>query len=194
MLLRNWLLFNIFLFLTVPSFAQEEPNSAYLNKDYSGKQSAEWEKIQLELSTVKGKLEAQTTLVKNLIEAKNSLKGEALDLKLDELKTEYQKLRKYSEDYNRMNQEYLTKFPERGTKVRRTYKRLKTKSLQALENEMTVQGRVNRLHAKILTQYPKPKVTAKKPKATLKSRDATANESLKAPEKDDVTEQIQLKK
>ncbi len=194
MRLRNSLLISTFLLLTVPALAQEEPNAAFTNKDYSGKQSADWEKIQLELSTVKGKLESQTSLVKNLIEAKNSLKGEALDLKLDELKTEYQKLQKYTEEYNRMNQEYLTKFPERGTKVHRTYKRLKTKSLQAIENEMTVQGRVNRLHSKILTQYPKSKATTKKPAATLKSQDATVNESLKGTEKNDVTEQIQLKK
>lgn len=191
---RSYLLLCTSLFLMAPSFAQEEPNSAYLNKDYSGKQSGEWEKIQLELGTRKGKLEAQITLVKNLIESKNSLKGEALDLKLGELKSEYQKLRKYTEDYNRMNQEYLTKFPERGTKVHRTYKRVKMKSLQALENEMTVQGRVNRLHSKILTQYPKSKAAAKKPITILKSHDATASESGKTVEKDNVTEQIQLKK
>ena len=194
MLWRSCLLISTFLFLSLPAFAQEEPSAAFTNKDYSGKQSADWEKIQLELSTVKGKLESQTSLVKNLIEAKNSLKGEALDLKLDELKTEYQKLQKYTEEYNRMNQEYLTKFPERGTKVHRTYKRLKTKSLQAIENEMTVQGRVNRLHSKILSQYPKSKAAAKKPTTTLKSRDATVNESLKSSEKNEVTEQIQLKK
>lgn len=188
------LLIGIFLFVTVPSVAQEESNSATINQDYSGKQSGEWEKIQLELSTVKGKLESQAVIVKNLIEAKNSLKGEALDLKLEELKIEYQKLKKYTEDYNRMNQEYLTKFPERGTKVHRTYKRLKTKSLQALENEMTVQGRVNRLHSKILTQYPKSIVIAKKSKVSKKSDDATANENSKAIQKDEVTEQIQLKK
>lgn len=186
---RRCLLFSTFLFLTMSAFSQEEPNPAELNKDYSGKQSAEWEKIQLELSTVKGKLEAQTTLVKNLIEAKNSLKGEALDKKLDELKTEYAKLQKYTQEYNRMNQEYLTKFPERGTKVPRTYKRLKAKSLQALENEMTVQGRVNRLHSKILSQYPKTKVTVKKSNAAPASGD-----SLKPTEKNDVTDQIQLKK
>lgn len=191
---RSCLLIGTFLLLIVPALAQEEPSAALLNEDYSGKQSADWEKIQLELSTVKGKLESQTSVVKNLIEAKNSLKGVALDLKLDELKTEYHKLKKYTEDYNRMNQEYLTKFPERGTKVHRTYKRLKTKSLQAIENEMTVQGRVNRLHSKILTQYPRSKAVAKKPATLIKSHDATVNESLKSTEKNEVTEQIQLKK
>ena len=182
------------LFLGAPAFAQVEPNPTQLNEDYSGKQSAEWEKIQLDLGAVKGKLEAQTSLVMTLIEAKNSLKGEALDSKLDELKTEYQKLQKITESYNRMNQEYLTKFPERGIKDRRTYRRLKTKSLQAIENEMTIQGRVNRLHTKILSQYPKTKIPVKKTIVVVKSQDATKVDSQKAPEKNDVTEQIKLKK
>lgn len=192
--LLSRLLVSIFLLLAVSAQAQEEPNADLLNQNYSGKQSADWEKIQLELSTAKGKLEAQTSLVKNLIEAKNSLKGKVLDLKLVELKTEYQKLQKYTEEYNRINQEYLTKFPERGTKAHRTYRRMRTKSLQAIESELTVQGRVNRLHSKILMQYPKSKAAAKKPAATLISRDATATEGLKATEKNAVTEQIQLKK
>ena len=191
---RKCLFFLSSLFLGAPAFAQVEPNPTQLNEDYSGKQSAEWEKIQLDLGAVKGKLEAQTSLVMTLIEAKNSLKGEALDSKLDELKTEYQKLQKITESYNRMNQEYLTKFPERGIKDRRTYRRLKTKSLQAIENEMTIQGRVNRLHTKILSQYPKTKIPVKKTIVVVKSQDATKVDSQKAPEKNDVTEQIKLKK
>lgn len=189
---RNYLLFILSLLLAAVAFSQEEPNPNSLNEDYSGKQSTEWEKIQQDLVTVKGKLEAQTSMVLSLIEAKNSLKGKALDGKLDELKIEHQKLQKYTEEYNRKNHEYLTKFPERGIKDRRTYRRLKAKSLQAFENEMTIQGRVNRLHAKILSQYPKKKTEIKS--LVLKSQDATKVDSLRAPEKSDVTDQIQFKK
>lgn len=180
----------ILLFILVgagPVFPQDD-RAASNTKDFSGKQSSEWEKIQLDLGALKGKLEAQTSIVKNLIEAKNHLKGEALDMKLEELKREYQKLRRLTGEYNLKNQEYLTKFPERGTKETRIYNRIKPKSLQALENELTIQGRVNRLHLKIQSQYPNTQTVKSKVRLKSVSQDDTKATSQ------DVTDQILIKK
>lgn len=188
-------LIGVFLLLmTSAVFSQESADPQSKNNEYSGKQSSDWEKIQLDLGTVKGKLEAQTGVVKNLIEAKNQLKGEALDLILEELKNEYQKLQKTTDDYNKLNQEYLTKFPERGTKVSRVYKRIKTKTLQAFENELTIRGRVGRLHNKILSQYPNSNIAPKKSRVKSQIQDKTKIDNSKKPDADDVTDQIKLKK
>ena len=131
-------------------------------------------------------------LVGSLIAGKNQLSGEALALKMEELKKEYRKLETLTDEYNRLNLEYLTKFPERGTKEKRIYKRIKPKSLQALEEDLTVQGRVNRLQNKILNQYPNANATGKKKK--IKPEKKSEVENSKKPDLNDVTEQIIFKK
>ncbi len=196
MRLHNYLPLILMFALILPARAAEDANdsSKTLQGDFSGNQNLEWEKIQQDLSNVKGKLESQTSLVKSLIESKNQLKGEALDQKLDELKSEFQKLQILTDRYNKINQDYLTKFPERGSREARLYKRIKIKSLQALENEMTIQGRVNRLHSKILSQYPGSVPNAKKVQIRQKSKEVIGSEVSKDPSGTDVTEQIKLNK
>lgn len=179
--------------LVLAQHAEEPAAASNAEKDYSGKQSLEWEKAQAELGTIKGKLDAQTGIVKGLLEKKSELKGEALDQNLDELKKEYQKLLQYTDEFNKLNMEYQTKYPERGTKEARIYKRIKPKSLQAMENEMTIQGRVNRLHSKILNQYPKNIQPVKKKKLIKRSDDKTDSENTKKPDEVDVTDQIIFK-
>lgn len=184
------------IFLAAGFSLSKEGKEVLSNKttDFSGKQSAEWEKIQSDLATVKGKLESQSGVVKGLIIKKNLLKGEELDSILDELKKEYERIETLTEEYNRINLEYLTKFPERGTKGLRIYKRIKAKSLQAYENELTVQGRVNRLRSKLLSQYPKTNKEPKNKKVIIHKADEDKNENSKNPELIDVTEPILIKK
>ena len=105
-------------------------------------------------------------------------------------------LEKMVDEYNELNLEYLTKFPERGIKEKRIYTRVKSKSLQAFEVDQTLQGRVNKLQSKILTQYPKSteQLKNKKKKSNSKSLDAKKNSSEAEVKKDkDVTDQIILK-
>lgn len=126
-----------------------------LNQDYSGKQNQDWEKAQAKLGAAKGKMDAQMALLQSLIADKERLKGKERADKVEELKSEHIKLRKYIEEYNELNDEFLTKFPEKGIKQSRIYKRVKPKTLKAYEEDMTVHGRVNKLHSKIMKQYPK---------------------------------------
>lgn len=178
-----------YIFLTSAlAIAKEKPVQIIDDKEYSGKQSSDWEKAQADLGTIKGKLESQEVLVANLISGKKQLSGEALALKMEELKKEYIKLKMLTEEYNKLNLEYLTKFPERGIKEKRIYKRIKTKSLQALEEDLTVQGRVNRLQNKILNQYPNANLTDKKKK--INSEKKAEIENSKNSDVDEVTEQI----
>lgn len=170
--------------------AKEKTDPIIEDKEYSGKQNSDWEKTQADLGTVRGKLDSQETLVGSLIVGKSQLSGEALALKMEELKKEYRKLEKLTDEYNKLNLEYLTKFPERGTKEKRIYKRIKPKSLQALEEDLTVQGRVNRLQNKILNQYPNANAIGKKKNPEKKSE----VENSEKPDIDDVTGQIIFKK
>lgn len=192
---RNFIVF-FYLFCVAAAFvfAQEQDESKNENKVYSGKQNSDWEAAQSELGNIKGKLDAQESRVRDLIVEKGELKGEDLALRMDELKVEYRKLQAITESYNKLNQEYLTKFPERGIKDTRVYKRIKIKSLQSFEEDLTVQGSVNRLQDKILKQYPRANEDKKnkKIKSTTLQNDKT--EDLKKPDQVEVIDQIILKK
>ncbi|MEQ1723409.1 MAG: hypothetical protein ABL930_09555 [Pseudobdellovibrio sp.] len=185
------------LFSTITSFAQTSEEAIDNNdKEYSGKQNQDWEKIQTKLGTMKSKLETQENIIKALIAEKLNLNGEALAVKMEQLKSEHYKFEKMVDEYNELNLQYLTKFPERGIKEKRIYTRMKSKSLQAFEDDQTLQGRVNKLQSKILTQYPKSteQLKKKKKKPSDKSLDAKKNSIEPEVKKDkDVTDQIILK-
>jgi hypothetical protein len=91
-------------------------------------------------------------------------------------------------EYNKKNEEFLTRYPERGLKEKRVYKRMKIKSLESFEDDFTFRGRMNKLHKKVLSQYPK---SSGKDQNNNKSNTQADNagESQK-----NVTDQIQFKK
>ena len=154
---------------------------------YSGKQDQNWEVVQNELIALKAKLDAQHALVNTLIAEKSNLSGEALSAKVEDVKKQHLKYEQLVVEYNKKNEEFLTRYPERGLKVKRLYKRVKLKSIQAFEDEHSYRGKLNRLHKKVIAQYPNAIVSS-----SDKSKVGSTDESEAKPK--DVTDQIQLKK
>ena len=176
-------------------------------QEYSGKQTQEWSEVQNKLSTLKGKVDSQDAVVKNLIIEKSVLTGEQQAAKIEELKKEHKKWQALVADYNKLDEEYETKFPEKGIKESRVYKRISVKSIERIENDMTVEGRLLRLQKKVLNQYPKTaqRIEQKKEqkrkleeeKRVLRSHLAEKNKTISIPilnQSNDVTEPIILKK
>jgi hypothetical protein len=159
---------------------------------YSGKQDQSWELIQTRLAAMKTKLDSQTALVNNLVAEKASLTdSNDVAAKNDELKLQHQKLETLVVEYNKLNEEYLTKFPERGLKQKRIYQRVKLKSIDAFEDDFTLRGRLNKLHGKVLRQYPSAvSKEVKKNNGPAK----LPGEVNTTTDKKDVTETIELKK
>lgn len=171
----------------------EEAGAAVPAKDYSGKQTEEWEKIQTQLNSLKTKVDAQEAVVKTLVAEKSHMEPNAAAAKVEELKKEYTKLERLTDEYNQLNADYLTKFPERGIKEKRVYTRMKLKALDAYEEDLSVQGRVNKLQKKILTQYPKANQVDVQKKATNKKSNS-AQASSQDSSKKDVTDPITFEK
>ncbi len=176
-------------------------------QDYSGKQTQEWSEVQTKLSALKGKVDNQDAIVKNLIIEKSALTGEQQAAKIEELKKEHQRWQALVADYNKLDAEYETKFPEKGIKESRVYKRISVKSIERIENDMTLEGRLVRLQKKVLNQYPKTarqieqkkekKRKLEEEKRVSRSHLAEKNKTLNVPiltESGDVTESIILKK
>lgn len=180
----------LFLILALPfvAFAQHSSENAPEQQSYSGKQDQKWEAVQAEVMALKGKMEMQATVVQNLIAEKDSLTGDKLQQKLDQIKTEHKKYERLVVDYNSKNEEFMTRYPERGLKEKRIYKRAKVKSLDSFEDDVTVRGRMNKLHKKVLRQYPR----AFKDEKNKKESTVTSEPSNSA--SDDVTNAIKVKK
>lgn len=162
--------------------SKESETPSLNDQSFSGKQSLEWTEVQTRLAALKAKVDMQETLVKNLIiEKSNSATADKLKV-IEQLKIEHQKWIQYIADYNQLRNEYQIHFPEKGVKETRTYKRVDSKSIEGVEKELTLEGRLNQLHKKVLKQYPKYSSSAdaspaapnnKKPKSEKKSDGVT---------------------
>ena len=176
-------------FIYSPSiFAEDSEKAAGANESFSGKQDQSWEKVQNELAALKTKVDAQSALVNSLIEQKSNLRGEQLSAHLADIKKQHQKYGQLVLEYNKKNEEFLTRYPERGLKEKRTYKRVKIKTLESFEDDHTFRGRMNKLHKKVLSQYPKSSGADQNNNKSNKPAEESG-ESQKS-----VTDPIQLKK
>lgn len=187
--------------------------------DYSGKQSQEWSEVQTKLSALKSKVEAQEALVKSLIVetggghgapaasggghgGSSGAGGDAMGERIEQLKKEHQKLQTMIVEYNKMSAAYETRFPEKGLKESRIYRRTDPQAIQSDEMVSSYEEKVQRLQGKIMRQYPRTakSIQAKKQKkktVTLESghaKKALDKKTDSEPKTGDVTDQIILQK
>ncbi len=174
-----------------PALAQHESSGGGSpeNQNYSGKQDQQWEVVQNELGALKSKVDAQSTLVKGLVEQKSNAQGAELGALVENIKKQHQKYEDLVMDYNKKNDEFLTRYPERGLKEKRVYKRVKMKSLNGFEADVSMKARMRRLHDKVLKQYPGVVDTQRSGTANSHAHSTDIENSQK-----DVTQPIKYKK
>ncbi len=192
----------------VSTFAQEESekkmpakkDSAKANetKIYSGKQNEEWLTVQNQLTTLKGRVGNQKKLVENLIIQKEAVKGAQQAAVIDELKKAHLELIRLIGQYNEISTTFETKFPEKGGSLGRVYKRIDPANIDAMENKMTIEGRLQKLDRTIKNKYSKsPKKDEAENQTVKKSKknviNTEAGPQLK-PLDVQVTDQIILQK
>jgi leucyl aminopeptidase (aminopeptidase T) len=189
MFLRRLVLLVMILCTVLTTVAEEgKKKEGAVAETYSGKQDQSWEVVQSELAALKTKMDVQFVLVNNLVAEKSNLKGEELSAKMAEVKKQHQKYEQLVVEYNKKNDEFMTRYPERGLKEKRIYKRVKIKSLDSFEDDFTFRGRMNKLHKKVLSQYPKSSGQNQN-----NNKSNTNADSADEPQ-NNVTDQIQFKK
>lgn len=186
---------------------KENSPSAGTEDNYSGKQTQQWSEVQSKLSALKGKVDAQEAIVKSLILEKNAVghganaghaNEEALAARIEQLKKEHEKLQSLVAEYNKMNTNYETRFPEKGLKENRIYRRADPQAIQPDETVSNYEERVQRLQNRILRQYPKSSLRLKTSQSqSKKSKEPSVSKEKvhESPKKaGDVTDQIILQK
>ena len=197
-----------------------------VSPQYSGKQNQDWAEIQTKLATLKAKLDAQEAVVKSLMGSSShgsssshqapaggehgappaaghgGAGASAANVNSSEvLKAEHKKWQDLILEYNTVQHEYETRYPEKGVKELRVYKRIEPSEIEDTQKEMTLEGRVNQLHQKIVKQYRpeiEPVVKSKKSKKNDSIKSEGGDEKLSLPKKNktdpSVTDQIILQK
>lgn len=202
-------LFISILALTPMAFGSEPAPHGETAADtaYSGKQSQEWSDIQTKLAALKGKVEAQEALVKGLISEKSQGNGHGsqdadVTARVELLKKEDAKLQALIKEYNKMSSSYETRFPEKGLKESRIYRRVDPQALQADQAATNYEEKLQKLQNKIMRQYPKTAKKIQSEKAKKKpeknkaedKKHSSKKEEVRPASSNEVTDQIILQK
>lgn len=138
--IRNFLVFLSFI-MSVSVMAAESSSSS---------PPPEWTEIQNRLQTLKAKIVAKEKTVRSLIEAK----GQNKDHKsFETLKSEHAELLKLAEEYEQVRNVLRYRFPEKGMKEARRYRRIEVKSLGEMEQQVGLEGRLQSSLQKVRRQY-----------------------------------------
>ncbi|HRO67344.1 MAG TPA: hypothetical protein PL182_07260 [Pseudobdellovibrionaceae bacterium] len=110
----------------------------------------EWVEIQSRLQTLKAKLSAKEKTVRELIAAKHH--GQERE-SFEHLKKEHAELRQLAQEYERQRNVLKYRYPEKGLKDERKYRRVEVKSLSDMENQIGMESVLQKTQNKILRQY-----------------------------------------
>lgn len=157
----------VFLILIVFSFglnvaANEGAPAAAAGKGESkqpgdDKGLPEWVMIEAQIATLESKIGAKEESIKKIIEEKKKIADDSPKAKelVDTLISEHNEMKKYVSDYEKQRTLLKFRFPERGIKADRKYQRKEMKSLEAMEDEFSLEGKLNKNIRKMRKQFPK---------------------------------------
>jgi|GEM_PF-2073453 len=150
----------LLIFLSIPVFAAEE--KAEGQKEEKGgaegekKQGdPEWLELTNSIAMLEGRISQKRENLVHLIEEKRKLPENSPELKdvLAEMLKENRELQKSEEEWNKKIVILRFRYPERGLKGERHYEKLELKSLEQVERELGIEGRLNRNQDKLRRQY-----------------------------------------
>lgn len=117
----------------------------------------EWVMIEAQIATLESKIGAKEESIKKIIEEKKKIADDSPKAKelVDTLISEHNEMKKYVSDYEKQRTLLKFRFPERGIKADRKYQRKEMKSLEAMEDEFSLEGKLNKNIRKMRKQFPK---------------------------------------
>ena len=162
-MLRNFFLILLCLLPFEISQAQEgggEAPAAEGSKPAPAKKeevSAQQEVLELQakLQSLKTKIAAKKDILKKLVEEKQTSKDEKASFEVfNQMKTEYKDLQASIKDYDENLSLLNYRYPEKGLNKERKYERIEIKSLDEMESEFSLQGKIKKTMARVRQQFP----------------------------------------
>ncbi len=122
----------------------------------------EYAEVQAKVAALEAKIRASEEIIKKLVEEKHSEKDQKkISEIIKSLVAEHKTMQKNNEEYEQAKSYLRYRFPEKGLKGEREYERIEVKSLEEIENELTLESKLKKTLGKVRKQYvapdPKPK-------------------------------------
>ncbi len=142
------------------------------------KKNPEWMDLNTQLQTLKTKVEMSEGSIKKMIEEKNQTHDEKQSAEIiKNLIKEHRDLTKTVEEYEQRRNQLKYRFPEAGLNDEREYERMEVRSLQEMENEFTIEGRLKKTFNRVKQQYPKSYEAVQKKKTKASSGEGSSDKS-----------------
>lgn len=134
------------------------------------KKNPEWMDLNTQLQTLKSKIGMSEDLIQKLIDQKNSSTDQKQSAEvISNLVKEHRSMSKTIEEYEQKRNQLKYRFPEAGLNDEREYERIEVKSLQDMENEFTISGRLQKAYSKVKRQYRKSYEEVQKERSAIKA-------------------------
>lgn len=170
-----------FVALLVPSLSlgSEKPAEAKSEekKDQKAeeKKLPEWVEIQGRISALESKVSSKQSNINKLIEDKKKLPSDSPQVRdiVKQLVTEYKEYREAVLEYEKQTALLKYRFPERGMKDDRKYEVIELKTLDEMEAQLGIDGRLDRNMKRLQQQYGSPQVNQAEKKKSTKPNKAS---------------------
>lgn len=125
-----------------------------------------WTEIQNKISQLEAKMEQKRSNINRLIEEKQHVKPDSLRVKeiINLMISEHKELQSLAKEHEKTITILKFRYPERGAKEDRKYEPTEVKSLEQMEQELGIDGRLTRNMKKLRKQYGEDEESKKKPK------------------------------
>lgn len=185
MSLNNFRLKTVFaavvFFVSVSAFANEEPpkkeegGGKEQKAESNAKKEDGWQEVSAKVQALKAKADTHQKNIQALVEEKTKTHNEArLSEIVKQLVLEHKMYSDATKEYDRERAYLMYRFPEKGLKGDRSYERMEVKSLEEMESQMSLEGRVKGVLTKVRKQYPTKEVEngVETPEAVAKKKKA----------------------
>lgn len=151
--------------------------------------------LQARLMGLKTKISAKKEILKRLVSEKQGLKDDKKSLEIfNEMKSEYKEMQTAIKDYDEQIALLNYRYPEKGLIKERKYQRIEIKSLDEMEKEFSLQGKIKKTLARVRQQFPEKKALSKNSKDVQSEDLSIPKTKQKDPSRDSVTEPQLLSK
>lgn len=124
--------------------------------------AGKWAEHAANLNTLSAKLAHGEEEIKKLIEHKQHTDNpEELREIVNQIASKHKELEEVSRDYEKERLHVRFQHPDRAETGERKYERFTLKSVKEIENEMGMDGRLDRIKSRVLSTFPVPEVPKK---------------------------------
>lgn len=140
-----------------------------------------WVEVESRISALEAKAKTKENNITHLIEEKNHLDAKSPKMKevIEEISKEHRELRTTAEEIEKQKTILRYRYPERSANPQRKYEKVEVKSIQNMEKNMGLEGRLQRSLKRTRQQYgsePEKKDKSAHPEPTEKHEKSLTEE------------------